>query len=792
MINLFINNQLVDIGNEKDFSIKLNRTFTDVNQINSRQGDFSYTARIPKTKTNNEIFKNINIVNTLDKFISNEDLQARLETGGNNSIDGFLKLTKITENSYEFVLISNNIAWAKLLEGKNLPDLKNVDGSAWEAMYVPKTGSTVQYSLPWYVENANYDNSDICFPLIPRGHFFHSANTSLNFIYDDSLTFNDIPPAVYKGKITKKIFENIGWNVDGDVLNDTEQKKLFLPFVSGDKYRWSYYATRPYAIAGIHAPADNTSPTNTLLKNTMSFKTGFTDMYWIEYDNSYVDIYNEFQPFVWNDVDNVASHQSYEFVPYQDSPFEITLNTETTTTPTDTLVAYKFPSPYTVSGNVKVVVMIYIHDDSLFDGIMADLDSYLSIGGATGLTHPNIILAYDVAQSYFQGTQISWQPYDSAAPITITDNLYKTWGVFASTIFYSFNWYGNLELKVNQVDLFNSLNQKIRAAIVYQSTDAASTTTHALYNGIGLKSSKFSFNPLALSGQTSNLVITDALPPISQLDFLKEYFTLNNCYLSYDQDLKVVRFDTFDSFFLPNDKAYDITEKVDLKNNQPSISPMKLPRNIFYKYSNDEGDYLIKQDKDYGNLQVASDNLGFTSGNQTLQSLFSATRTRDYVYFSGATYPINVTLPCIMSEADANIYDNTMVQWEFNSSSRILKTDGFATDVSGNTVYINIDGFPCKILLSRFEDTTDGNLNLRFDGDNGLYQTFYSRYLNQIADSHIVEYESETINTLDYNRMLPQYPIKVDNQHYFLNEINGFNPIKPDKTKIQLIKKFTN
>ncbi len=139
--------------------------------------------------------------------------------------------------------MGKNLSWSTLLKGKNLNDLINRDGSLWESPYIGTSGVTTDHSLAWYIRNANYDNSDICFPLISRGMFWHGATgdtSTINNIYSDSLIFQDIPPAVFHGKIVKKIFENIGWQVDGDLFGDEEYKRVILPYTTSDDYLWNW------------------------------------------------------------------------------------------------------------------------------------------------------------------------------------------------------------------------------------------------------------------------------------------------------------------------------------------------------------------------------------------------------------------------------------------------------------------------------------------------------------------------------------------------------------------------
>lgn len=849
MLQFYINNQLADTGDDNNLDIKFNREFVDQTQIDARAGDYSYTIKLPKNNVNNTIFQHANILNVLDKFVKTEELQGKVIVDGMSSINGFVKLSKITEDGYEMALISNNVAWAKLIQGKNLDELTNEDGSTWEFIFTGSDTATTQYSFQWYNEgdNSSFRNSDILFPLIPRGYFFHSANTDSSHFYPDSLSILDIPPAVYEQKIIKKIFGNIGWAVDGDLFINEEHQKVFLPFCSNDKYGWNYLSFAHSACSGATegvyydyyrlGGSGTTFPYGQRI-SSFHYETPVVEQYGNQYPSNINAVWYEPNYTISNAVNlfnfrfnNISfTNQSGNtpglltgneyFSSVDEVPFDINFNVTFTgltyaglynTNHSHINYGQQFPN-----GWKRAVTMIYIHDDDYINEVLDDVSNYYQ-ASVSAITHPNVIFAYDFLSSYYSGggvTDIYFTPYSTGQEVsnqipgdtTIINNLgiYQTSEIRGNGLnVMTFNvehLRGDIQFQLRNIILLEG--QYIRAMTVFPTAPFTETytvlpltrrpsTTAALYQVCDL----FEFTPvLSAVTYSPNINIAQNLPQISQLDFMKDYISRNQLFISYNQDLKTVRFDTFNGFFLPNDHAVDITEQCDLKYGQPIITPLQLPRNIYFKYSNDKSDILLAQDMDYASLQITSDNV-YTEGNQTISSMYSSIRTSDFRYFPGQTAGTDFhefTLPTIITEQGNSIIDLTQIQWTFTTTQRILKDDGPLTDTSGNTIYIMVDNIPSKIRASRFEDTRSyNNLNLRFDTDNGLYYKYYDRYLSQIADSHVVEYNS-MIDTNNFNELQPQYPVKVGNQHYFLNRISAFSPNKQQPTKIQLIKKFTN
>lgn len=785
MGKLYINSELVDVDGK--FDVNFNREFIDLQQLDSKSGDYTWTIKLPKTKRNAVIFGLSNVINTIDKFVRELHFPAKYETNGMSPLDGFFLLKQITKTHFEGILISNNISWAKLIEKKNLNELTNYDGTPWEFQFIGASASTSPYSFAWHVENDTYNNSDVAFPLIPRGHFWHSANTQLNHFFNDSISFSDIPPSVYELKILKKIFENIGWGVDGDVINNSEHQKVVVPFCGPEDYQWNtnylYAASSTGKTIAYDFPRTNENYFTESYSSPQNSLTGFVKLN----PDDETDPNDRIRPITTTDLNN-ASVSLRQYHVSANGKLNIDLHFDFVGGLFGTSVGMNPSSPFRDPYKTRGGFFIYQYtSDAAEDDIFANVNDYLfNTNVAASVSDPRIIYFYDVFQSATFGTHTAFQPYDPTMTVTATNTTATGFNLIGVLLYQLYLTGGTIDINLRDINV--GPGEELRMAWAGYGSTLTVPAYRTGYNILSLN--EFSWKFFGDTGQTSNNVnIATNLGTISQLEFVKDFITKYNLFISFEPDTHTVRLDSFDAFFLPNDFEYDITSKVDLNYGEPATKPINLPSNIFYEYTNDENDVLVKQDMSYGNLQTTDLNI-YKSGEQHITSLFSSTRTRNYLFVDSAT---TVDLPCIMNEESANLTDLTSVVWDFNCAPRILKLGNYWTNATGTTMYVNIDGYPTKVLLSMFEDngTTGDTLSLRFDTENGLVERYYTRFVSSIADSHILMLDSR-INTYDYSKMLPQVPIKCQTGHYYVGKIDAFNPDDGGLTKIELIRKFTS
>ena len=58
----------LDVTSHSDFPLALTFTIADIKDINARKGTFSKTFKIPATKNNNKLYKNVYLSNSTDVY----------------------------------------------------------------------------------------------------------------------------------------------------------------------------------------------------------------------------------------------------------------------------------------------------------------------------------------------------------------------------------------------------------------------------------------------------------------------------------------------------------------------------------------------------------------------------------------------------------------------------------------------------------------------------------------------------------------------------------------------------
>jgi len=810
---LILNGQEATLNNST--KIILNRDFVDLQNPDAKIGDGSFNIKLPKDKNNSIILEHIEIENLQDKFVRTQEINAVYYVDGRIVHNGIFRITSIDNNYYNGILLGGEVAWSKLLNGKVLSDLKNDDLiTPWSTTFYGFSGSSTPYSQAWYIDNVDYNTQDICFPLISYGNFFTSSIiNSSNGIYLDSLAGDDIPPSVYDLKIIKRIFQNIGWNVNSSIFSSVEHQNVFTPFTSSDRYTWNYGQIMDASASGgtINIPQVYSANTQADYSQRINFVGSGTNLKYCDF--SILD----FPVIINNPAGNIVTQtftgQNGSFTSQQyNTPitdiysFDIEINN------------WSFKNRGLYRSDFITQFASYLNPitpDSLYflrDGFIIYLDdqdgNYTNqvLNNCTqycwefydnlGVTLDNNLIVAAYIPSYTANT-IFFQPYDQNANIIVTGNTdcvqYSGWTTFPE--YFAVDFTGNTKFEVRDLQIPSGFCVKM--AIFSPAFSSGSTASFGGANisdevTTGFSAESISVNFFSLKNDDKDLNIAQNLGDIGQLDYVKSWMNRYNLFIDANFKDKTINFEPYSNYFLPNDFAIDLTSKIDNNKFKPATSPVKLPKNVYFKYSNELNDALLSQDQNFGNLEIYSDNI-YTENDKTISLLFSATKTRDFdLYTPGfAVSASTITLPSICNQDNYNNTEFSGISWSFAYQPRILKLTGEYAEQSGQTIYTNVGGYQTKILLSEFKNETPGKLSLDFDGNNGLYSNYYERFYNEIGDSYILDVKS-TINPEDYQNLKSNVPVLLNGQSYILNSIKNFDASKNSITPLSLIKKFTN
>ena len=125
----------LDVSSISDFPLALTFSIADIKDISARKGTFSKTFKIPATKNNNLLYKNIYIANSFSTNNLTNKKPCRILFNNLYSIKGLLQLSAVglkdKPEYYSCVFFGENIGWATIIGDVLLKDL-GVDGVGWD------------------------------------------------------------------------------------------------------------------------------------------------------------------------------------------------------------------------------------------------------------------------------------------------------------------------------------------------------------------------------------------------------------------------------------------------------------------------------------------------------------------------------------------------------------------------------------------------------------------------------------------------------------------------------------
>ena len=229
-VNLVVNNQMVELENEKSLNLRMNNIIYDPTKISSTQAEYSFSFDIPITPKNTRIFDFANILSKVNKFT--KLYEAVVYGDGNEIFRGQLKIASIDGSKFKCNLVSVKVNKIEDIFGDS-----TMNQISW---YVPYEGIDT-------IDSVNKDmTTDYYFPLVcygvfqkkPRATYANEYNAytskylfdKYNLWYPETFT-----PSVKLTELIKKMFEQKGYNVTGDIFEDDIAKDIYLSTHLADK-----------------------------------------------------------------------------------------------------------------------------------------------------------------------------------------------------------------------------------------------------------------------------------------------------------------------------------------------------------------------------------------------------------------------------------------------------------------------------------------------------------------------------------------------------------------------------
>ena len=239
-VNLVVNNQIVELENEKTLNLRMNNILYDPTKISSTQAEYSFSFDIPITPKNTRIFDFANILSKVNKFT--KLYEAVVYGDGNEIFRGQLKIASIEDSRFKCNLVSVKVNKIEDIFGDS-----TMNQISW---YVPYEGIDT-------IDSVNKDmTTDYYFPLVcygvfqkkPRATYANEYNAyTSKYLFDKyNLWYPEtFSPSVKLTELIKKMFEQKGYNVTGDIFEDDIAKDIYLSTHLADKQIPTYNLGNP-------------------------------------------------------------------------------------------------------------------------------------------------------------------------------------------------------------------------------------------------------------------------------------------------------------------------------------------------------------------------------------------------------------------------------------------------------------------------------------------------------------------------------------------------------------------
>jgi hypothetical protein len=213
MTEIYINTELIELYSDE--TIVMSYAVNNLFEIESRQGSYSNTFKIPATKKNNLIlgFSN-NVLSVSD--LPYLKIPCLIYTDGLLQVEGIAEIITASRSEYEIRILSGNSNWFELIADKNIQSaLLHCDYSYfWTEAFT--TGSRANL----------WPDVFIC-PNIDYGEIFFNPIAGPPF----NVNWFQLYPAIYAKYLFKKIFDDVGLSIESDWFdNDPLFEKQIIPF----------------------------------------------------------------------------------------------------------------------------------------------------------------------------------------------------------------------------------------------------------------------------------------------------------------------------------------------------------------------------------------------------------------------------------------------------------------------------------------------------------------------------------------------------------------------------------
>jgi hypothetical protein len=595
----------LDVSSISDFPLALTFSIADIKDISARKGTFSKTFKIPATKNNNLLYKNIYIANSYSTNNLTNKKPCRILFNNLYSIKGLLQLSAVglkdKPEYYSCVFFGENIGWATIIGDVLLKDL-GVDGVGWDNLN-GKTDSGKDLKITkegisgtWNNDDAEYkirsnstpSETAIVYPVTSYGDYnssgedytiqlldtkytyyrdFTNYNVSTNLTgyagngyantpYGTPEPMIDWRPCIWVYDVFKEIFIQAGYTIESEFIESETFKKLLFA-LPNFKYNNADERYNLYSLEMLWNLSQTNTSSRLVYKNNLTTTMNGTNS--VNFVSEKINL------------DNATG-------------FNLKLNgSDSFVTGTDTFTAQEYGKYFFSISNNCLHLNAFTNSSS-----QSNLQVFLNYARIEvkikTVGESNFVVAgySEGAVSYSFNVGTGNNGINLNTTIELEDfeqTLYLNKG---DEVQFWFHVRGKPTVNIGTNTVTGSFS-------LYAEKNISSGHTHNGRMAIGL-------DPVhAAYGQTYNLknVINEEY---KQLDFIKGVSHAFNLQYTTDEASKVVSIEPFNDFYKPLSEAIDWTYKVDRSQDYvDKWVKQAFKRDVVFKYKTDSKDQKVEQ-----------------------------------------------------------------------------------------------------------------------------------------------------------------------------------------------------
>tara|TARA_R110001606_G_scaffold284654_2_gene432918 strand:- start:4 stop:3084 length:3081 start_codon:yes stop_codon:yes gene_type:complete len=841
----------LDVDDHTDFPMALTFQISDFTKITSTSGNYSKTFKIPATKNNNTILKNIFIPNVVQENQVTAKKKCRMTFDGVYSMEGLLQVDEVSgfgaiATHYNCVFFGSNLGWAEPLSKNMLHELE------WGFYGEHLKYKSDNIKATWNDVDCNSSTSYLVYPVTSYGDYNPDGTVKTIQLLDSMYEYSggsasksgyygwdsngesygtpsptpDWRPGLWVKNTIEKIFESINYEIKSDFMETDMFKKLIwtLPnFVYNNpdtkEQDFSFVGSfRPNQVSLVAAPATGGNvPGNAAMG---FFSTGNFNA------NEGLGEYNYTGDgrFEVNINDIISNSSSYGL--------DILLN--------DALM-------FNDSASSGTFGTFTVKEFGYYNISLQGIESQLAMGYKGGVAKYYTACQTGINVEVKTAGESHWEIISTGSnslyPLNSAGNNQASNGTQVTTDF----------IIIAGIDIKQYLNIGDQLRITFGVKIFTSQGSQNFISDFFLRGTPSSRFNITLEtdrvnyGQTYNL--QDVIPTdVKQIDFIKGIAHAFNLQIQTDDISRKVFIEPFSSFYKPYKDAIDWTQKLDrTEESNDTWLKSELKRDVVFKYKSDGSDEKVKErgitffnniEDEFPFYETLPDT--FDRGEVKFENPFFAgtfsSKDQDSVYVP--EFVDNAFSGCLWTE-NANPSSTARPDKGYDFLPRLLYWNRYSPAGLGN-VFTNVFQDMLKyVAVQTFKNTTIeyivpnsdtpvsfaiisnalpqatmanredilspnlayGNITVQnFDIYNqvydapvvvkGLYGTYYKKMIESLKRNPRIRTQYISLKISDIVNLDFSKLIYIDGCYWRINKISDFKPNKNESTKVELIEWF--